>query len=115
MENYSATQRCEVNEGRYSSALSYAIEGGKLKTLEWRSKASPAEHPCHVTGLRQQPFNGGLRFASGRCSVILRDLGEFVRVTADGCAEMCGSQGYLEPVLIDKRGHCQVVRPQQAR
>jgi hypothetical protein len=33
-------------------------------------------------------------------------------VSADGCAEMCGSQGYLEPVLVDRRGNCQLVRPQ---
>jgi hypothetical protein len=25
---------------------------------------------------------------------------------------MCGSQGYLEPVLIDRRGACQLLRPQ---
>jgi hypothetical protein len=45
--------------------------------------------------------------------VTLRDLGDFVRVVADGCAESCGSQGYLEPVLVDRRGHCSLLRPQR--
>ena len=42
----------------------------------------------------------------------LRDLGDFVRVAAEDCAAMCGSQGYLEPVLVDRRGNCQLLRPQ---
>ena len=112
MDGYSALVRCEVSEGRYASTLAYAVEGGKLKSIEWRSKVSPGEHPCSVSGLEQRPYNGGLRFAAGRCSVTLRDLGEFVRVAAEGCAEMCGSQGYLEPVLVDRRGNCQLLRPQ---
>ncbi len=112
MDGYGATMRCEMSEGPYASTLAYAIESGKLKSIEWRSKVSPGEHPCNLTGLEQRPQNGGLRFAAGRCSVTLRDLGEFVRVTAEGCAEMCGSQGYLEPVLVDRRGNCQLLRPQ---
>ncbi len=112
MDAYNATVRCETAEGRYSAALAYAIEGGKLKIIEWRSKVSPGEHSCNVTGLEQRPYNGGLRFAAGRCSVTLRDLGEVVRVSAEDCAQMCGSQGYLEPVLIDRRGNCQLLRPQ---
>ena len=112
MDGYSAAVRCETSEGRYSATLAYAIEGGKLKNIEWRSKVSPGEHPCNISGLEQRPYNGGLRFAAGRCSVTLRELGEFVRVAAEGCSQMCGSQGYLEPVLIDRRGSCQLLRPQ---
>jgi len=112
MDAYSASVRCETSEGRYSAALAYGIEGGKLKSIEWRSTVSPGEHSCNVTGLEQRPFNGGLRFAAGRCSVTLRDLGEGVRVAAEDCAQMCGSQGYLEPVLVDRRGNCQLLRPQ---
>mgnify|MGYP001573809595 CR=1 FL=1 len=37
--------------------------------------------------------------------------GGFVRVAAEGCAELRGSQGYLEPVLVDRRGNCQLLRP----
>jgi hypothetical protein len=112
MDGYSASARCEIAEGRYTSTLAYAVENGKLRSIEWRSKVAPGGHPCAIGGLEQRPFNGGLRFASGRCSVTLRNLGELVRVTADDCAAMCGSQGYLEPVLIDRRGGCQLLRPQ---
>lgn len=113
MDGYSANVRCEISKGRYSSTLAYAVENGKMKNLEWRSKAAPEEHPCALAGLEQRPHNGGLRFVSGRCSVTLRDLGgEYVRVAAEGCAEFCGSQGTLEPVLVDRRGACQLLRPQ---
>ena len=112
MDGYSANVRCEMSEGRYASTLAYAIESGKLKNIEWRSQVSPGDHPCNVAGLEQRPYNGGLRFAAGRCSVTLRDLGEVVRIATENCAQMCGSQGYLEPVLIDRRGNCQLLRPQ---
>jgi hypothetical protein len=111
MDAYNASVRCEVSEGRYASTFALAVENGKLKSVDWRSKVSPGEHPCTVAGLEQRPQNGGLRFAAGRCSVTLRNLGEYVRVTAEDCAAMCGSQGYLEPVLIDRRGNCQLLRP----
>ena len=112
MDGYSASVRCETAEGRYSSSLSYAVESGKLKSIEWRSRVAPGDHPCTISGLEQRPSNGGLRFASGGCSVSLRELGDYVRVAAEGCAAMCGSQGYLEPVLVDRRGSCQLLRPQ---
>lgn len=116
MEGYSASVRCEVAEGRYGSTLAYAVEAGKLKSLEWRSSVAPGGHSCAVAGLEQRAdaggLRGGLRFASGRCAVTMRDLGDFVRVSAENCAEMCGSQGYLEPVLVDKRGGCLLARPQ---
>ncbi len=116
MDAYSANLHCEVAEGRYASTLALNVDNGKLKSLEWHSKVSPGDQPCAIggqeRGLEQRPFNGGLRFAAGGCSVTLRDLGEFVRVTADNCAAMCGSQAYLEPMLIDRRGNCQLLRPQ---
>ena len=114
MDGYSANLRCEVAEGRYASTLALSVDNGKLKSLDWRSKV--ADQPCAVAGLdaglSQRPFNGGLRFAAGRCSVTLRDLGEFVRVSAEDCAAMCGPQAYLEPLLVDRRGNCQLLRPQ---
>ena len=113
MDGYSASVRCEMSEGRYASTLAFAVEGGKLKNMAWRSRVTPGEHPCSVSGFEQQPFKGGLRFAAGtRCRVTLRDLGDWVRVAAESCAEFCGSEGYLEPVLVDRRGGCQVLRPQ---
>jgi hypothetical protein len=113
MDGYSASARCELAEGRYASTLAYAVQGGKLKNFEWRSTVAPGGHPCTLAGLEQQPISGGLRFAAGRCSVTLRDLGDYVRVTAEDCAAQCGSQGYLEPVLVDRRGNCQLLRPQR--
>ena len=112
MDGYSANLRCELAEGRYASTLAYAVENGKLRSLDWRSKVAPGDHPCAVTGLEQQAQEGGLRFAAGRCSVTLRELGQYVRVSAEDCAAMCGSQAYLEPVLVDRRGDCQLLRPQ---
>jgi len=112
MDGYNAQIRCEMADARYSSTLAFAVESGRLKNFEWRSKVAPGDHPCAVAGLEQRPANGGLRFAAGRCSVSLRDLGDYVRVAADDCAAMCGSQGYLEPVLVDRRGSCLLLRPQ---
>lgn len=111
MEAYSGNVRCETSEGRYAATLDYAVEQGKLKSLDWRSKVAPAGHTCAVALLAQQPYHGGLRFAAGRCKVTLRDLGDYVRVAAEDCAEHCGSQAYLEPVLVDRGGACQLLRP----
>ena len=113
MDAYSANLRCEVREGRYAATLALAVENGKLKSLDWRSKVAPGDHPCTVSGMEQRTLNGGLRFSSGRCSVTLRSLGEVVRLTSEDCAAMCGSQGYLEPMLLDRRGNCQLLRPAQ--
>jgi hypothetical protein len=111
MEAYGASVRCETAEGRYAATLAYAVEQGKLKSLDWRSKVAPTGHSCAVSELTQQAYGGGLRFSAGRCKVTLRDLGEYVRVTAEDCAEHCGSQAYLEPVLVDRGGACQLLRP----
>lgn len=111
METYSANVRCETGEGRYAATLAYAVEHGKLKSMDWRSKVAPAGHTCAVTDLTQQAYSGGLRFAAGRCRVTLRDLGDYVRVLAEDCVEQCGSQAYLEPVLVDRGGACQLLRP----
>jgi hypothetical protein len=112
MRTYSADVRCELEEGRYASSLHYAVTAGKLQQLDWRSRVAPSGHSCGVMQPVQQPFEGGLRFAVGRCRVTLRDLGEYVRVSAENCAEFCGSQAYFEPVLVDRRGGCQLLRPQ---
>lgn len=112
MRAYSAEVRCELDEGRYASSLHYAVTAGKLQQLDWRSRVAPSGHSCGVMQPVQQPFEGGLRFAVGLCRVTLRDLGEYVRVSAENCAELCGSQAYFEPVLVDRRGGCQLLRPQ---
>lgn len=110
MESYSSNVRCDASEGPYSSSLNMRVDAGKLQSLEWRSKVAPSDHACNVSGLQQQPMKGGLHFASGKCSVTLREIGDYVRLIADGCAEQCGSQAYLEPLFIDRRGNCQLLR-----
>ena len=112
LDQYGATVQCEGAEGRYGYALAYAIESGRLQSLAWRSTVAPSGHGCQVSGLAQAPMTGGLRFAAGRCSVTLRDLGEQVLVQAENCAAHCGSQAYLEPLLVDRGGACQLLRPQ---
>lgn len=112
MEAYGAQVRCETSAGRYSATLAYSVAEGKLKSFEWRSRVGPANHTCAVADLAQQSYAGGLRFAAGRCKVTLRDLGDYVRVSAEDCAEQCGSQAYLEPVLVSRDGACQLLRPQ---
>ena len=112
MAAYSAQVRCESAAGRYSATLAYAVEEGRLKRLEWRSRVAPAGHSCAASEFAQQEYSGGLRFAAGRCKVTLRDLGDYVRVTAEDCAEHCGSQAYFEPVLVDRDGACQLLHPQ---
>jgi hypothetical protein len=73
---------------------------------------APSGHACTLTDLRQQAFRGGLRFASGRCSVRLREVGEYALLDAENCTEQCGSEAYLEPLLIDRRGRCELLRPE---
>jgi hypothetical protein len=111
LDGYSATVRCETNEGRYSATLNYSVEQGKLKSIDWRSKVAPVGHTCAVADLAQQPHAGGLRFSAGRCKVTLRNLGDYVRVVAEDCTDVCGSLGYLEPVLVERGGACQLLRP----
>jgi len=42
--------------------------------------------------------------------VTLREAGEFVRVAAENCTVQCGSEAYLEPLIVDRRGRCQLLR-----
>jgi hypothetical protein len=106
MEGYSASVRCEAGYEGYRADLRYEIEAGKLKSFEWRAKAGANGQGCLVQSGAQEPAKGGLKFVEGRCSATLRDLGDFVKVTAEGCSAQCGSDAYLEPVIVDKRGHC---------
>jgi hypothetical protein len=114
LDAYSANVSCEAADGRYSSSLKFNLDAGKLKSpaVEWRSRIAPGGHQCAVAAAAQQPQKGGLRFLSGRCAVVLRDLGEFVMVTAEKCAAQCGSEAYLESLLVDRRGHCRLLRPE---
>jgi hypothetical protein len=112
MGGYSAAVRCEIAQDRYASTLGYEAEQGKVRSLEWRSRVEPGGHRCALAGLEQRPFSGGLRLAAGSCSVTFRDLGDYVKIEAAECAAQCGSEAYLEPVLVDRRGNCLLLRPQ---
>lgn len=112
MSGYSQTVRCDARDAGYSSTLSYAVAAGKLTSFEWRAEVAASGHNCNVLTKEQRTFKGGLQFAAGRCSVTLRDLGDYVRVSSENCAEACGSQAYLEPVLVDRRGGCRLLRPE---
>jgi hypothetical protein len=113
MDGYSGAARCEFAEGRYAATLAFSVEAGTVRALDWRSKVAPAGHSCEVSAVAQRPMAGGLRAIAGACSVTLRDLGDYIRVAAENCAAACGSQAYLEPVLVDRRGNCRLLRPEQ--
>jgi hypothetical protein len=110
MDAYSAAVHCDAQEAQYKSTLSYSILAGKLQSFEWRSSVAPGGHSCTIANLEQQPLKGGLRFSAGRCKVTLRELGDYVRIASENCVEQCGSQAYLEPLLVDRRGHCRLLR-----
>ena len=112
MDGYSGAVRCEADEGQYRSTLAFAVEAGKLRSFDWRSRVAPSEHTCAVGALGQQPMKGGLAAGAGKCRVTLRDLGDFLRVAAESCSALCGSQAYLEPLLVDRRGNCRLLHPE---
>lgn len=112
MAGYSANVRCDARAPGYASSLAYAVEGGTLKSFEWSSAVTSSGQTCTIVRTAQRAFKGGLQFSSGGCSVTLRDLGDYVRVAAENCTEQCGSQAYLEPLLIDRRGNCRLMRPE---
>jgi hypothetical protein len=111
MQSYTGAVRCDADEGHYSTSLALTVDAGALRALEWRSRVTPSEHTCTVTGLGQQPMQGGLAAAAGACRVTIRDLGDFLRVAAENCSTRCGSQAYLEPMLVDRRGSCVLLHP----
>jgi hypothetical protein len=112
LDDYAATVDCEAAAGRYWSALSLGVNAGRLQAITWRSRVAPSGEACSISALEQQAFKGGLRFASGACSVTLRQVGEYVLLDAQTCMAQCGSQAYLEPLVIDRRGRCQLLRPE---
>lgn len=109
MDGYGVNVQCEAREGNYQSRLTLAIEKGKLKSLEWRT-VEPGGQACNVAAQAQQPLRGGLRFLAGACRLTLRDAGEFLALRAENCAALCGAEATLDPLLIDSRGRCEVLR-----
>jgi len=115
LEKYSANLHCDAGDGQYSSTLNLAVDTGKLRSIDWRSKLGASGHVCTIAGAEQQPMQGGLRFAAGQCVITLREIGEYLWLAAGNCTEQCGSQAYLEPMVIDRRGYCRIVRPENTR
>jgi hypothetical protein len=109
---YSGTVRCEAREGGYAESLSYTVRAGTVHSFEWRARTEPGGQSCSLANLVQQPMKGGIRLAAGRCLVTLRDLGESLRVAAENCSDRCETPAQLEPVLVDRRGNCELFRPQ---
>jgi hypothetical protein len=109
LENYSARVRCEAKDGRHQARLALAIEKGSLRELAWRA-VDPEGNICNVVAAGQEPLAGGLRFVTGACRITLRDAGEFVALRAENCAAQCGSEGDFVPLVIDRRGHCELLR-----
>ena len=123
IDAYGAQLHCEPGDERYSSVLAYAIEKGRLRpgSFEWRSRVAPGGHSCSIGAedrIEQRTAQGALQWLvsspghPGNCTVTLRDLGDYVRVAAGDCSAYCGTQSYFEPVLVDKRGGCRLLRPQ---
>jgi hypothetical protein len=112
LAGYSATTRCEAREGAYASRLAYAVEAGAVRSFEWTARVDPGGLSCRLTNLVQEPMQGGLQLASGGCRVTLRDLGERLRVAAENCAAQCAVPGGLQAMLVDRRGNCELFRPQ---
>ncbi len=113
MQAYSGSVSCEAGDARYSSTLSYNIEAGKVRSLDWSSNVMPAGQRCRISGLEQKPMEGGIRLVSGPCSVTLRDLGEAVKISAQNCTAACGSESYFEPLLVGRHGDCRLLRPEE--
>ena len=75
-----------------------------------RVAVEPGGQACTVAAQAQEPLRGGLRFLAGGCRLTLRDAGEFLALSAENCAALCGAEAYLDPLLIDSRGRCEVLR-----
>jgi hypothetical protein len=108
MEGYSARVRCEAKEGRYQAKLAFAVANGKLRQFDWR--ATEPGGSCSVVASGQEPMRGGLRLVADGCRVTLRDVGDFVALSADNCGAQCLGDLHLAPLLIDRRGNCELLR-----
>jgi hypothetical protein len=106
LEGYSANVHCELRD----ASLDYSVAGGRVRSFDWRARSG--DKSCRASGLAQQPMKGGIRLAAGGCRITLRDLGEGVRVSAEGCSAQCAEPALLEPLLVDRRGNCEAFRPQ---
>jgi hypothetical protein len=115
LDKYSANIHCDAGDARYTSSVNLVVEAGRLQSIDWRSRLPASGHSCAITAAEQQALQGGLRFAAGKCAVVLREIGDYLWLAAENCAEQCGSQAYLEPVVVDRRGYCRLLRPESPK
>ena len=109
LDNYSARVRCEPKDRQHQARLALTVEKGKLRELEWRA-VDPEGNACNVSATGQEPLAGGLRFLAGACRVTLRDAGEFLALRAENCASHRAPEADFVPLVIDRRGHCELLR-----
>jgi len=113
LDGYSASVRCDAGDDRYASSLSYSMEEGKLKGFEWRARVAPKRPQLHARRILSRNRSSGLQLASGACSVTLREVGEFFASPRETVWPQCSSQAYLEPLLVDRRGRCQLLHQER--
>ena len=83
------------------------MERGKLKSST--GAVEPGGQTCKVVA-RTAALRGGLRFVSNGCRLTLRDAGELIALSAENCSTHCGAEAHLEPLLVDRRGNCELLR-----
>jgi hypothetical protein len=108
LDAYSASVHCEIQDENVR--LDYTVTAGRVASFDWR--AGSGDKSCSLSGLAQQPMKGGIRLASGGCRVTLRELGDRLRLSAEGCDEQCEAPARLEPLLVNRRGDCEPFRSQ---
>jgi len=128
MASYSTAVQCSASEGKYSTALAFVINTGRLRpgSLSWTSRDAESGDVCVLggTAVRQVRHERGLRFQIDRnvtnpggaagdrgCTISVRSLGEALRVSAAGCSAFCGARVQIEPILVDGVDQCRLLRP----
>lgn len=128
MAGYGTAVQCGASEGKYSAALAFVINTGRLRpgSLSWTSRDAESGDVCVLggTAVRQVAHERGLRFQIKRnatnlggaagdqdCTISVRDLGEVLRVSAAGCSAFCGARVRIEPILVDGANQCRLLRP----
>ena len=111
MEDYDVAVRCEAKEGRYQARLNYKV-AKESWTVSNGAPSSPAGKPARWRACCRKPMPGGLRFSAGGCRVTLRNLGDFVALSAEGCSRAmrrrglprAASRGSARPLQLLRHG-----------
>ena len=94
MDAYSATVRCEAGDERYASSLSLRDRGGPAEERSSGARSSRrAATPARSPSLQQQPLERRAEARrAARCSVTLREVGEYVKVAAGRLRRSCAAR-----------------------